>query len=310
MYSTFWYFVSIFSKKTLTMVVLSLNVLFIQVLLCCLVKGGRMLNADKDLIEKITREVLEQITRGSSASADIPKSVSPGAALQRFSAGLSPADLPKYIDHTLLKAEARPCDIEKLCAEAREYRFFSVCVNSSNVALCAKLLAGSGVKTGSTVGFPLGAMLAGVKAHEAAAAIEAGAQEIDMVMNIGAMKAGNLKLAEEDMAAVRKACGSAVLLKVIFETCLLTTEEIVTACKIAKDTGMDFVKTSTGFSTAGATEEHIALMRKTVGPVMGVKAAGGVRTFADAVNMINAGATRLGTSGGVGIIKGQTIKGY
>jgi deoxyribose-phosphate aldolase len=153
-------------------------------------------------------------------------------------------------------------------------------------------------------------MLSRAKAYETAAAIEDGAREIDMVMNIGAMKAGNLRLVEEDMAAVRRVCGSAALLKVILETCLLTTDEIVRACEIAKNAGLDFVKTSTGFSTAGATVEHIALMRKTVGPVMGVKAAGGVRTFDDAVNMIKAGATRLGTSGGVGIIQGQTIKGY
>jgi deoxyribose-phosphate aldolase len=153
-------------------------------------------------------------------------------------------------------------------------------------------------------------MASGAKAYESAAAIEDGAREIDMVMNIGAMKAGNFALVEEDMRAVRKACGSDVLLKVILETCLLTTEEIVRACEIAKTAGLDFVKTSTGFSTAGATPEHVALMRKTVGPLMGVKAAGGVRSFDDAVAMINAGATRLGTSGGVNIIKGRTIKGY
>jgi deoxyribose-phosphate aldolase len=223
---------------------------------------------------------------------------------------LTPAELPKYIDHTLLNPEAKPGDIVKLCAEAMEYSFFSVCVNSANVAQCIKLLDGSGVKVCSVVGFPLGAMVTRAKAYETAAAIEDGAGEIDMVMNIGAMKAGNLKLVEEDMAAIRKACGSAVLLKVIIETCLLTTEEIIKACEIAKNAGLDFVKTSTGFSTAGATQEHVVLMRKTVGPAMGVKAAGGVRTFDDAVAMINAGANRLGTSGGVSIIKGQTIKGY
>jgi deoxyribose-phosphate aldolase len=176
--------------------------------------------------------------------------------------------------------------------------------------MCAQLLEGSGVKVCSVVGFPLGAMVTRAKAYETGIAIEDGAVEIDMVMNIGAMKAGNFKLVEEDMLAVRKACGSAAVLKVILETCLLTTEEIVKACEIAKNAGLDFVKTSTGFSTAGATPEHVALMRKTVGPEMGVKAAGGVRTFADAVNMINAGATRLGTSGGISIIKGETIKGY
>jgi len=263
---------------------------------------------DKDLIEKISRQVLEEMSKVSFSTPG------PAAARQKVSTfapvSVTPKDLPKYIDHTLLKAEAKPADLEKLCSEAREYSFFSICVNSSNVAQCAKLLEGSSVKVGSTVGFPLGAMLTKAKAYETSAAIEDGAREIDMVMNIGAMKAGNIKLVEDDMAAIRKACGSAVLLKVIFETCLLSSEEIAKACEIAKTTGMDFVKTSTGFSTAGATMEHVALMRQMVGPVMGVKAAGGVRTFADAVNMIKAGATRLGTSGGVGIIKGETIKGY
>jgi deoxyribose-phosphate aldolase len=258
-----------------------------------------VLTMDKDLIEKITKE--EQIARaglGPTFASNAPKTT------------IAPSDLPGYIDHTLLKAEAKPADIEKLCNEAMEYHFFSVCVNSSNVAQCAKLLRGTGVKVCSVAGFPLGAMAARAKAYEAAAAIEDGAREIDMVMNIGAMKAGNFALVEEDMRAVRKACGSGVLLKVILETCLLAAEEIVRACEIAKTTGLDFVKTSTGFSTAGATPEHVALMRKTVGPVMGVKAAGGVRSFDDAVAMINAGATRLGTSGGVNIIKGRTIKGY
>jgi deoxyribose-phosphate aldolase len=223
---------------------------------------------------------------------------------------VSPAELPRYIDHTLLRADAKPVDIDKLCEEAKQYRFFSVCVNSVNVAQCFGNLQGSDVKICSVAGFPLGAMAVRAKAYEAGIAIEDGAQEIDMVMNIGAMKAGNLKFVEEDMSAIRKVCSSGVLLKVIIETCLLTTEEIVKSCEIAKNCGLDFVKTSTGFSTAGATPEHVALMRKTVGPVIGVKAAGGVRSFQDAVNMINAGATRLGTSGGVNIIKGQTIKGY
>jgi deoxyribose-phosphate aldolase len=255
---------------------------------------------DKDLIERITKEVLEQI---SKAGLSAPSS--PGVP-----ASIAPSDLPKYIDHTLLKAEAKPADIDKLCNEAKQYHFFSVCVNSANVLRCAKNLQGTGVKVCSVVGFPLGAMCGRAKAYETGAAIEDGAREIDMVMNIGAMKAGEFKTVEEDMAAVRKACSGGVLLKVIIETCLLTTEEIVKACEIAKNAGLDFVKTSTGFSTAGATPGHVALMRKTVGPVMGVKAAGGVRSFDDAVVMINAGATRLGTSGGVNIIKGQTIKGY
>jgi len=220
------------------------------------------------------------------------------------------SDLHKYIDHTLLKADAKPEDIEKLCREAIEHSFFSVCVNGSHAALAAKLLSGSSVKTGVTVGFPLGAMHHSVKAFEAGKAIEDGAGEIDFVMNIGALKAGNLALAEEDMRAVRKACSSPVLLKVILETCLLTADEITQACKIALHAGIDFVKTSTGFSSGGATVEHISLMRSTVGPDMGVKAAGGIRTTADALAMLGAGATRLGTSGGISIIKGESIKGY
>jgi deoxyribose-phosphate aldolase len=256
---------------------------------------------DKDLIEKITREVLEQIAKAGFDAPLVPQAVD---------AALAPADLPKYIDHTLLKAEAKPVDIDKLCNEANQYHFFSVCVNGVNVSRCVKNLQGTGVKVCSVVGFPLGAMCTRAKTYETGAAIEDGAREIDMVMNIGAMKAGEFKIVEEDMAAIRKACSGGVLLKVIIETCLLTTDEIVRSCEIAKNCGLDFVKTSTGFSTAGATPEHIALMRKTVGSVMGVKAAGGVRSFQDAVNMIKAGATRLGTSGGINIIKGQTVKGY
>ncbi|MCL2601976.1 MAG: deoxyribose-phosphate aldolase [Treponema sp.] len=223
---------------------------------------------------------------------------------------MEPGKLASYIDHTLLKADAKPADIEKLCAEARQHRFFSVCVNSANVSQAAKLLEGSGVNVCAVVGFPLGAMASTAKAYEARAAIESGAREIDMVMNIGAMKSGDFKLVENDMLAVRTACGTVALLKVILETCLLTTEEIVQACQIAKSLSLDFVKTSTGFSTGGATVEHIALMRQTVGAQMGVKASGGVRTFADALAMINAGATRLGTSGGISIINGQTSSGY
>jgi deoxyribose-phosphate aldolase len=256
---------------------------------------------DKSLIEKITEEVLDQIARAGLA---VPVREASGEI------SVSPAELPKYIDHTLLKAEAKPADIEKLCREAGQYHFCSVCVNTVNVPRCVKLLQGSGVKVCCVAGFPLGAMVSRAKAYEASVAIEDGAREVDMVMNIGAMKAGDYKTVEEDMAAVRKACSGGVILKVIIETCLLTTGEIVRSCEIAKNCGLDFVKTSTGFSTAGATPEHVALMRKTVGPAMGVKAAGGVRSYSDAVAMINAGANRLGTSGGVSIIKGQTIKGY
>ncbi|MDR2768402.1 MAG: deoxyribose-phosphate aldolase [Treponema sp.] len=258
---------------------------------------------NRELVAIITREVMEQLSKTGLLTGGV-------SAPATSKASLAPADLARYIDHTLLKADAKPAEIDKLCDEAKQYSFFSVCVNSAHVARCAKNLAGSGVKVCSVAGFPLGAMSTRAKAFETTCAIEDGAREIDMVMNVGAMKAGDFRLVEDDMRAVRKACGYTVLLKVIIETCLLTGEEIVRACEIAKRAELDFVKTSTGFSTAGATPEHVALMRKTVGPVMGVKAAGGVRNFDDALNMINAGATRLGTSGGVKIIKGEKIKGY
>ncbi len=181
-----------------------------------------------------------------------------------------------------------------------------MCVNSSWVEHCARRLGGKGVKVCSVVGFPLGAMDSRTKGLEARAAVANGAAEIDMVMNVGAMKAGDLKTVREDMLAVRRACRSGIVLKVILETCLLTDEEKVIACQIAKDVGADFVKTSTGFNKGGATAADIALMRRTVGPKMGVKASGGVKSYEDAVAMIRAGATRLGTSSGVLIVKGQT----
>ncbi len=220
---------------------------------------------------------------------------------------LEPADMAAYIDHTLLKADARGEDIDALCGEAKEYRFCSVCVNTTWVGRCAANLRGTGVNVCCVVGFPLGAMVSAAKAFEAQTAVAEGATEVDMVINIGALKDRDLALVEGDIRGVKKACGKA-LLKVIIETALLTTEEIVLASEIVKKAGADFVKTSTGFSTHGATVEHVALMRKTVGPDMGVKAAGGVRTFEDAVAMIKAGATRLGTSGGVKIVQGKTIE--
>jgi deoxyribose-phosphate aldolase len=221
---------------------------------------------------------------------------------------ITPAEIAKYIDHTILKADAKVSDIDKLCGEAKQYGFYSVCINSVYAAQAAKLLQGSGVKICSVVGFPLGAMGGQVKAFEAEYAIKNGANEIDMVMNIGAMKSGDLALVEEDMRLVRQACGKNILLKVIFENCLLTEEEIIKACGIAVKIGADFVKTSTGFSTSGAIVEQVALMRKTAGSKMGVKAAGGIRTYEDAIAMIKAGATRLGTSGGIKIIQGQKIE--
>ena len=211
-------------------------------------------------------------------------------------------ELNRYIDHTLLKADALPAQIETLCLEAREHRFASVCVNTCHVPLAARLLAGSGVAVCCVVGFPLGASLTGAKAAEAALAVDAGATEVDMVINVGFAKAGDWNAVEADIRAVAQAAHPRALLKVILETCLLTDEEKMKACLCAKAAGADFVKTSTGFSTGGATEADVRLMRQTVGEELGVKASGGVRTKEDALKMIAAGASRIGTSSGVKII--------
>lgn len=215
---------------------------------------------------------------------------------------LTREELASYIDHTLLKPEASREQIRAVCEEAKQYHFASVCVNPCWVPLIAEELKGSGVSVCCVIGFPLGASLSSVKAFEAREAVAAGAQEIDMVVNIGAVKSGGWELVREDIAAVNAAKGTAKL-KVIIETCLLTDEEKVRVCQIAKEAGADFVKTSTGFSTGGATVHDVELMRKTVGPEMGVKASGGVRTLADALAMIEAGASRLGASAGVKIIE-------
>ncbi|MBR4018381.1 MAG: deoxyribose-phosphate aldolase [Clostridia bacterium] len=207
--------------------------------------------------------------------------------------------LNKYIDHTLLKADATAEQIKKLCAEARQYDFASVCVNSCHVPLAKAELEGTDVKVCCVVGFPLGACFTEAKAYEASLSVERGAEEVDMVINIGAAKEGNWGLVEQDIKAVADACHPKAILKVIIETCLLTDEEKRQACLCAKRAGADFVKTSTGFSISGATPEDVALMRETVGPHMGVKAAGGVRCTEDADKMISSGATRLGTSSGV-----------
>ena len=207
--------------------------------------------------------------------------------------------LNKYIDHTLLKADATAEQIKKLCAEARQYDFASVCVNSCHVPLAKAELQGTDVKVCCVVGFPLGACFTEAKAYEAALSVERGAEEVDMVINIGAAKEGNWELVEQDIKAVADACHPKAILKVIIETCLLTDEEKRQACLCAQRAGADFVKTSTGFSVSGATPEDVALMRETVGPDMGVKAAGGVRCTEDADKMISSGATRLGTSSGV-----------
>ena len=203
--------------------------------------------------------------------------------------------LNTYLDHTLLKADATPQDILSVVTEARAYQTASVCVNTGYASLVARELKGSGVKTCVVVGFPLGAMSTGAKALEAALAVREGAEEVDMVLNIGLAKAGEWSAVKADIEAVVLASKPAIV-KVILETCLLTNDEKVQACLSAKAAGAAFVKTSTGFSTGGATVEDIALMRKTVGPDMGVKASGGVRTREQAEAMIAAGATRIGCS--------------
>lgn len=209
------------------------------------------------------------------------------------------------IDHTLLKADATRPQIEKLCEEAKKYVFASVCVNPAWVKYSAELLAGTEVKVCTVIGFPLGASTSAVKAFETKDAIANGAGEIDMVINIGALKNGEYDLVRDDIKAVVDAANG-TLVKVIIETCLLTEEEKVKACQLSVEAGADFVKTSTGFSTGGATAEDIALMRKTVGPDLGVKASGGVRSLEDMKKMIDNGATRIGASSGVAIMEGLT----
>lgn len=209
--------------------------------------------------------------------------------------------IASMIDHTLLKPEATPAQVEKLCAEAAEYHFASVCVNPVYIPLAARRLDGTGVKVCCVVGFPLGAIAPEQKAAEAASCAAMGAEELDMVIHVGAAKAGDWALVQRDIAGVVKAAAGRTV-KVIIETCLLTDEEKVKACEAAKAAGADFVKTSTGFSTGGATTHDIALMRKTVGPEMGVKASGGIRDYATAMAMIEAGANRIGASAGIEIV--------
>lgn len=237
--------------------------------------------------------------------------VSAGAERLTSTVGVIPdSSLAGLIDHTLLKPDATPDQIAQLCFEARKHGFASVCVNPSWVPLCAQLLKGSEVKVCTVIGFPLGASLPEVKAFETQQALDQGATEIDMVMNIGALKARDLHLAARDIRGVVLAAHARrALVKVILETSLLSDEEKVLACLLSKEAGADYVKTSTGFSTGGATVADIALMRRTVGPGMGVKASGGVRTYEDAENMIQAGATRIGASAGVKIIQGPAANG-
>ncbi|HEL1669837.1 TPA: deoxyribose-phosphate aldolase [Streptococcus suis 2651] len=216
--------------------------------------------------------------------------------------------LNKYIDHTILKPETTQEQVEKILAEAKEYDFASVCVNQTWVALAAESLKDSDVKVCTVIGFPLGANTPAVKAFETKDAISNGADEIDMVINIGALKTGNYDLVLEDIKAVVAASGDK-LVKVIIEACLLTDDEKVKACQLSQEAGADYVKTSTGFSTGGATVADVALMRKTVGPDMGVKASGGARSYEDAIAFIEAGASRIGASSGVAIMNGAQADG-
>ncbi|MDI3547706.1 MAG: deoxyribose-phosphate aldolase [Halanaerobiales bacterium] len=226
---------------------------------------------------------------------------------------IKPRDMAKMIDHTILKPTATVEDIKKLCEEARDYEFASVCINPIFVPLAAKLLANTSVKVTTVIGFPLGANTTETKAFETRNAIKNGAQEIDMVMNIGAFKSKAFDLVKADIKAVVDATKTAgvtsdIIVKVILETCYLDNDEIKMACNIAKEAGADFVKTSTGFGDGGATVEDVSLMRKTVGREIGVKASGGIRNFEQALAMLDAGANRLGTSSGVAIVTGKGLE--
>ncbi|MBG7609289.1 MAG: deoxyribose-phosphate aldolase [Anaerolineae bacterium] len=286
-------------------------------------------NVEK-IVEIITREVLialaeqEQgisLPEGDHCSQEcadglcvrtcydrVGRVVSAGATRISSSLGEIPDDpsLAKYVDHTLLKPDVTSDQIAQLCFEARKYEFASVCINPTHVKLAATLLTGSSVKVCTVIGFPLGASSPDVKTFEAETAIRDGASEIDMVINIGALKAKDYDLVAKDINSVaRMAHAVGALVKVIIETSLLTNDEKVTACLLSKEAGADFVKTSTGFSGGGATIEDVALMRRVVGPEMGVKASGGVSNYDDAKNMVAAGATRIGASAGIKIVQGE-----
>ncbi|MBP2097828.1 deoxyribose-phosphate aldolase [Enterococcus rivorum] len=219
-------------------------------------------------------------------------------------------ELNQMIDHTILKANATEEDVLKIVEEAKEFNFFSVCINPFWVAFAKEQLAGTSVDVCTVIGFPLGANTSEVKAYEANDAINNGATEVDMVINVGALKSKQYKKVLKDIQGVVEAAKDRALVKVIIETALLTEEEKVKACELAKEAGADFVKTSTGFSTGGATVADIKLMRETVGPDMGVKASGGIHDKQEAMAMIEAGATRIGTSAGVAIMAGETGTGY
>jgi deoxyribose-phosphate aldolase len=215
----------------------------------------------------------------------------------------NPAAVAALIDHTLLTANAVSSDIERVCAEALEHSFASVCINPYRVRIAAKALRGSSTKVCTVIGFPLGANVSQVKRYEAQTALEEGARELDMVLNIGALRSGEYALVRDEIGALAGVAHSGqAILKVILETCLLDRQQKIKACELASEAGADFVKTSTGFSTSGATAEDVALLRETVGTRLGVKASGGIRTLAALRTMVAAGATRIGTSSGVQIL--------
>jgi len=279
--------------------------------------------ADRDhLIDVVTREVMRALAvGGDDRCADclgacaarctdkVRAVVGAGAGRVSYSGagpGDVPADLATIIDHTLLRPDATAADVDRLCGEAREHHFATVCVNPVWVQRAAGDLRGSGVGVTAAVGFPLGASVPEIKAAEARRALRDGAREVDMVINIGALKAGDHELVRRDIAGVVDACREAgARCKVILETALLTDEEKVIACRLAKAAKADFVKTSTGFGGGGATVYDVALMREAVGPVMGIKASGGVQTAEDVQAMVAAGATRIGASAGVAIVGGR-----
>ncbi len=270
----------------------------------------------EELVELVTREVLAALAERADICATPEKLrtvVANGADRVSFHGDAQdvPLDLAKYIDHTLLKPDATQADIDTLCDEALEYGFAAVCINPTWVKRAAERLRGSDVKVATVIGFPLGATTSEIKAMETRRALRDGAREVDMVINIGALKSAQHELVRKDIEKVVDAAheGGAIT-KVILETGLLTDEEKVIAAALAKQAKADFVKTSTGFSGGGATVYDVALMRETVGPDMGVKASGGVRTLEDAEDMIAAGATRIGASAGVQIIGAQEGDGH
>jgi len=261
----------------------------------------------KLLIDTIVAKVLRNLQGGDGANkAGSPKNiVERGTSSAARILHASPRDIASYIDHTMLRPEAQTDAFDRLCEEALTYGFYSVCVNSCRVAYVARKLQGTTVKVCSVIGFPLGAMTSRVKAFEAREAISDGASELDMVINIGFLKSGDYRVVEEDIRAVRRATRANTVLKVIIETALLTQDQKIMACEIAKKAGADFVKTCTGFAGGGATVEDIALMRRVVGKNLGVKASGSVRSYEKAVSLIGAGATRIGAVSSIAIVSDQ-----